>query len=124
RWYDVNGRTQQHHAALASFYPPDLDDPTAEHVQYEPEVALAHRHRDRLPGRLHLHAAAQAVGGAERDAAHHAVAELLLDLEGQILFGERIGSVFLEQQRVVNSRHRVARKLDVDDRAEIGRAHV
>src|SRR5207253_9312507 len=118
RWYDVNGRTQQHHAALASFYPPDLDDPTAEHVQYEPEGALAHRHRDRLPGRLHLHAAAQAVGGAERDAAHHAVAELLLDLEGQTLFHQRVFRALLEQERLVDARHVLAREFDVDHRAD------
>ena len=40
------------------------------------------------PVLLHLHAAAQAVGGAERDAAHHAVAELLLDLEREALLGQ------------------------------------
>ena len=38
----------------------------------------------------HLHAAAQAVGGAHRDRAHDAVAELLLDLEREALLGEGV----------------------------------
>ena len=41
-------------------------------------------------GARHLHAAAQAVGGAERDAAHDAVAELLLDLEGEPFLGQAV----------------------------------
>ena len=38
----------------------------------------------------HLHAAPQAVGGAQRDAAHDAVAELLLDLEREALLDQRV----------------------------------
>ena len=68
-------------------------------------------------GVAHLHAALQAVGGAERDGAHHAVAELLLDLEGEPLLGQRVAAV-LEDQCIVDLRHRFARELDVDDRAD------
>jgi hypothetical protein len=42
---------------------------------------------------LHLHAAAQAVGRAERDAAHDAVAELLLDLEGEAFSTSRLAAL-------------------------------
>ena len=70
------------------------------------------------PVLLHLHAAAQAVGGAQRDAAHDAVAELLLDLEGQALLGKARSARVLEHQRVVDLGHALARKLDVGHRAD------
>jgi hypothetical protein len=60
-----------------------------------------------MPGVGDRHAAAQAVGGPERDRADDAVAELLLDLERQV------GAFHL--QRVVDLRHLAARELDVDD---------
>ena len=50
--------------------------------------------------------------------AHDAVAELLLDLEGQALLGQRVARVVLEHQRVVDLGHAVARELDVDHRAD------
>src|SRR4051812_31299599 len=59
-------------------------------------------------------AAAQAVGGAERDAAHDAVAELLLDLEGETLLDQRIVAALFEDQRVVDVGHLLAREFDVD----------
>ncbi len=69
------------------------------------------------PAALHFHAAAQAVGGSQRDAAHDTVAELLLDLEGQPLLGQRVPRV-LEHQRFIDFWHRLARKLDVGYRAD------
>ena len=45
---------------------------------------VADRHGDRRAGVAHLGAADQAVGGLHRDGAHHVVAEVLLDLEGQL----------------------------------------
>jgi hypothetical protein len=75
------------------------------------------RHRDRRAGIGDLHSAAQAVGGAHGDGAHHAVAQLLLDLEREVLLGEGLALVD-ELQRVVDVRHAVARKLDVDHRAD------
>jgi hypothetical protein len=83
-----------------------------------PSVALPTGTGDRLPGALHLHAAAQAVGRAHGDAAHDAVAELLLDLERESLLGEALLARVLEQQRVVDVRQRLARELDVDHRAD------
>ena len=58
----------------------------------------------------HVHAATQAVGAAQRDGAHDAVAELLLHFEGQ--------ADLVELQRVVDLGDLVARKLHVDDRAD------
>ena len=68
------------------------------------------------PGAAHFHAALQAVGRTHGDRAHHAVAELLLDLEREALLDELAARV-LEDERVVDLRHRVAREFDVDDRA-------
>src|SRR5262249_48446929 len=77
-------------AALLGLDRAPLVDRPAEHVHDAPEGGLADRHRDRLPGRAYLHAAAQAVGGAERDAAYDTVAELLLYLEGEALLDQRV----------------------------------
>ena len=52
----------------------------------------------------------QTVGGTERDAAHDAVAQLLLDFEGD--FG------VLDLQRVIHFGHFVAVELDVHHRAD------
>src|SRR4026208_1085221 len=66
----------------------------------------------------HLHAAAQAVRGAERDAAHHAIAQLLLDLESELPFDQLVVRILDEQQRVVNAGHGVAVELDVGNHAD------
>jgi len=92
-----------------------------QHVHDAPERAFTDRDRDRRTGGLHRQAALQAFRGAHGDGAHHPVAELLLHLERQI--------DFLELQRFVDSRDRLARELDVDDGADdlgnvsFGRAH-
>jgi hypothetical protein len=75
-----------------------------------PRVPDADRHRDRVAGVDRDQVAAQAVGRAERDGAHDAVAELLLHLEGDL--------GVLHLQRVVGLRHVLAGELDVDDRAD------
>jgi hypothetical protein len=54
--------------------------------------------------------ALQAVGRAQRDATHHAVAQLLLHFQ-------RDRGV-LHLQRVVHLRHALAREFDVDDGAD------
>ena len=104
-------------AALVRLDRAALVDRATEHVHHAAEHGGADRHRDRRAGVAHLHAALQAVRGAERDGAHDAVAELLLDLEGEALLGQRVAAV-LEDQRIVDLRHRFARELDVDDRAD------
>jgi hypothetical protein len=63
-----------------------------------------------------FHTAAQTVGRTHRDAAHDAVAELLLDFEGQAFFGEGFFAGILQQQRVIYAGHIVARKLDIHHR--------
>ena len=87
-----------------------LVDRVAQHVHDAAERARAHRHRDRVAGVGDHGAAAQAVGGAERNRAHHAVAQLLLHFE-------RERRAF-ELERVVDLGHRVAREFDVDDGAD------
>ena len=82
-----------------------------------PSTAGTDGHLDAVAGAADLHAAPQAVGGAHRDRAHDAVAELLLDFERQALLGQRIVA-FLDDQRVVDLRQRLARELDIDDRAD------
>ena len=57
-----------------------------------------------------MHAAAQAVGAAERDRAHDAVAQLLLHLERQ--------PDLVQLERVVDLGDLVARKFHVDHRAD------
>jgi hypothetical protein len=49
-----------------------------------PKGLLADWNHDRVAGRQHFHAAAQAVGGAHRNGANDAVAQLLLDFERQL----------------------------------------
>jgi hypothetical protein len=95
-----------------------LVDRAAQDVHDAAERAQANGHGDRRAGGFHLHAAAQAVGGAERDGAHHAVAELLLDLEREAFLGERVGRVVLEDERFVDSGQGLAVELDVGDRAD------
>ncbi len=90
-------------------------DRPAEHVHDAAERAGADRYRDAGTGVLRLHAAPQAVGRAHRDRAHDAVAELLLHLEGQALLDQLVGRIGLEDQRVIDLRHLVARELDVHD---------
>src|SRR3546814_399732 len=80
----------------------DFVDRVAEHVHDAAERALADRHRDRLAGGAHFEAALEAVRRAERDRAHDAVAELLLDFQRQF------GAVDLEG--VVNGGNRVTRE--------------
>ena len=87
-----------------------LVDRPAEHVHDAAERLRPDGHHDRRAGVDDLHAAAQAVGRAERDRAHDAVAELLLHLERQ--------ADLVHLQRVVDLRHVVARKFHVDDRAD------
>src|SRR6185503_12426414 len=74
--------------------------------------------RNRPAGVIHLHAAAQAVGGSQRDAAHHAVAELLLDFEGQAFFDQATLARIGKLERVIDLRHPVAGKFDVGNGAD------
>ena len=94
-----------------------LVDRPAEDVHDASERAGPDRHRDRRAGVRHVHAAAQPVGGAERDGAHHTVAQLLLDLEREALLRERL-ALLDERERIVDVGHRLARELDVDHRSD------
>ena len=80
------------------------------HIHDAAERAGAHRHQDSLAGAFDGEAAAQAFGGAHCDGAHHAVAELLLHLEGQV--------DIIEFERVIHLGDLIARKFHVDDRAD------
>ena len=88
-----------------------------------PDVALgdvADGHRDRVAGVAHLGAADEAVGRLHRDGAHHVVADVLGDLEGQGAVAATLlalAEVDVDVQRVVELGHRLDGELDVDDRA-------
>src|SRR5205085_2219811 len=77
--------------------------------------ALADRHRDGPAGVAHPVAALQPFGRRHRDGAHAPVAEVLLDLEGQV--HRLVLDEAVDRQGGVDRRERV-RELDVDDRAD------
>src|SRR6185369_9214234 len=85
------GRDLVDRALLIRLDRADLVDWAAEHIDDASQRALADGHRDRRTSAGYLHAAAQAVGRSQRDAAHHAIAQLLLDFEGKALLGELVG---------------------------------
>jgi hypothetical protein len=87
-----------------------LVDGVAQHVHDAAQRGLAHGHRDVGAGVADHQAAAQAVGRAQRDGAHDAVAQLLLHFE-------RERRAF-ELQGVIDAGHGVARELHVDHRAD------
>jgi hypothetical protein len=82
----------------------------AEHVHDAAERGLAYRYGDGGAGVGDQQAAAQAVGRAQRDGAHDAVAELLLHFKRQ--------RRAFELERVIDAGHRVAGELDVHHRAD------
>ena len=52
------------------------------------------------------------------DTSWQEIAELLLDLEREALFDQRVAGVLFEDERVVDLGHVLARELDVDDGAD------
>ena len=80
------------------------------------EGDVADRHRDRAAGVLHRGPAHEAVGRLQRDGAHHVVADVLGDLEVEVLRLAAEGDLGGEQ--VVLLGHRVGGELHVDDRAD------
>ena len=85
-----------------------LVDRRAQHVHDSAEGRGTDRHHDRFSGVANHDPAAQAVGRAERDGAHDAVAELLLHFQRQCRAFKLEG--------VVNFGHLVARKFHVHHR--------
>jgi peptide chain release factor 1 len=106
----VRGRLTVDHPAVFGIDRADFVHRVAEHVHDAAEGGVAHRHLDAFAGVAGHQAALQAVGGAQRDGAHHAVAQHLLH------FQRDLGAVDL--QCVIHLRHLIARELDVDDRAD------
>ena len=89
---------------------PGLVDRLSEHVHDPPQRLRTDWDRDGTTRIRHPDPALQAIGGAHRDRPHHAVAELLLHLEGEVLL--------IEPQRVIDLGNFTARELDVHDRAD------
>jgi hypothetical protein len=83
----------------------------AQHVHDAAQGLLPDRHGDRRTGVGHLEAALQAVGGAQRDGPHHAVAELLLHFERDVGVVDLISASYTRG-------HLVAVELHVDDGAD------
>jgi len=92
-------------------------DGATEHVHDAAKGGLTDGHRNRAAGVGDLHAAPQAVGGAERDGAHDAVAKFLLHFEGQPFLCEGVGGI-LQPEGVLHLGHVFARELDVHHRAD------
>ena len=93
-----------------------LVDRLAEQVEDAPEGVLADRDRDRGARVDDDVAAAQAVGGVHRDRAHAVVAEVLLDLEGEVDRGAAVALRDLDLERRVDLRQLFEH--DVDDDAD------
>jgi hypothetical protein len=87
-----------------------LVDRASQHVHDAPQRPGAHRDLDPGAGVDDLHAAAQAVGAAERDGAHDAVAQLLLHFQRQ--------PDLVHLEGVVDLGHVGPRELHIDDRAD------
>ena len=90
--------------------PEDVHDPT--------QSLRADRHLHRITGVVDPDATLQSIGRPHRDGAHHPIANLLLDLEGQAV---------LDLERIVNLGHQVAGELNVhhrtDDRDNLSGTH-
>ena len=87
-----------------------LIDGAAENVHNAAQRFRSYRNRNAGPRVHYFHTATQAFGGAQANGAHHAVAQLLLD------FQRELGA--FECERVIDVRQLVARKRDVDHRAD------
>ena len=87
-----------------------LIDGPAQHVHHPAEGLLTHRHRNGVTGIGHFDAAFQAIGGAQRNRAHHAVTQLLLHFQRDLSVVHRQG--------VKHLGHGVTRELHVDDSAD------
>src|SRR3990167_6983410 len=87
-----------------------LVDRIAQHIHDAAERFEAHRHADRLAGAVHGQAALQTFGTAHRNGAHHAITQLLLNFQ-HCGHGVNI-------QRIVHLGYGIARKFDVDNRAD------
>jgi hypothetical protein len=94
-----------------------LVDGRADDVEDAAEHLLADGHHDRGARVLHLHAADEAVGGVHRDGAHARLAQVLRDLEHEVvrLAGDRR---VREPEGVQDLRELARGKLDVDDGAD------
>src|SRR5690606_23772852 len=75
------------------------------------------RHRNGCARVGHSHAAAQAVGRTHGDRTNHAIAQLLLDFEGQAGFGE-CGAVIRELESVIDVGNAVAGELNIHHGAD------
>src|SRR5690606_10469561 len=94
-----------------------LVDGTAENVHDAAQRGNTNGYRNRCAGVDDSHATTQAVGGTHGDGAHHAVAQLLLNLEGQACFGE-LGAVICELERVIDVGNAVAGELNIHHGAD------
>ena len=91
-----------------------LVDGLADDVEDAAEALGADRHRDRAAGVADFHAAHEAVGRVHRDGADRVLAEVLRDLEGEVVLLVRDARV-RDLQRVQDLRELAGRELDVDD---------
>ena len=76
----------------------------ADHIHHSPQRAPAHRHPDGAAEVDGLHAAHHAVGGLHGDAAHAALAEVLLDFKDDVNRHRHVEAFADHVQRLVNGR--------------------
>ena len=92
-------------------------DRLADDVEDAPQALRADRHGDGPAGVAHHHPADEAVGGVHGDGADGVLAEVLRDLEREVVLGARDAGVG-ELEGVQDLRELALGELDVDDGAD------
>ena len=93
-------------------------DRATQNVHDAAEGLGADRNGNAAARALDLHAALQTFRRAHGDGTNHAVAELLLDFEGEAGFGQGVALILFEDEGFVNLRHLTAGELDVHHGAD------
>ena len=117
RLVDELGRRAVDRMELGRGDRPGLVDGQTDDVEDAAEDLLAHRHHDRRAGVLDHHAADQTVGGVHRDAADRALAQVLGDLDDDVV-GTGVDRGVGDRERGVDLRQVGAGELDVHDGAD------
>ena len=104
--------------ALFGFHFAELVDGLAENVEHAAKRRAAHRDGNRLAEVFRFHAADQAFGRLHGDAAHAALAQVLLDFGNDVDGLGDVESLARDAHGVVNQRKVAFFELHVDDRAD------
>ena len=94
-----------------------LVDGLSDHVEHAPECLFPDRHHDRRAEILGLHAAHQSFGRLQRDGAHAAFADMLLDFADDVDRVGHVEAVTRDADRGVNRRNLSLREFAIHRRA-------